>query len=157
MVRWHRSFLVQKDNKQDFRSRSGCSNMTLCRKRVVHTCDSKQMEENYVDTEGTSLMFETPGFQMLLSLLMICAVLGKTPAAKSTKFHRHLKWCVKILSVVTEVFIKSIFHGLPRKVSAIALSSFVSFKQHYPKRSSENPWYPETVYLPECKGARTGQ
>lgn len=73
------------------------------------------MEENYVNTAGTSLMFEKPGFQMLLSLLVICAVMGKTPAAKSTKYHHHLKWCVKILSVVTEVFIKWIFHGLPEK------------------------------------------
>lgn len=36
------------------------------------------MEENYFNTEGTHLMFETPGFHMLLSLLMICAVLDKT-------------------------------------------------------------------------------
>lgn len=110
MVRWHRSFLVQEDNKQDLRSRSGWSNVTLFRKPVLLTHNSKQMEENYFDTEGTNLVFVMPGFQMLLSLLMICAVLGKTPAARSTKYHHHLKWCVKIRRVVFFKVSQKIIH-----------------------------------------------
>lgn len=65
--------------------------MTLFRKSVSPAHESKQMEGNYFNTEGTNLMFGTPGFQMLPSLLMICAVLGKTHGAKSTKYHHHLK------------------------------------------------------------------
>lgn len=128
MVRWHRWFLVQKDKKQDFRSRSGCSSMTIFRKPVLHTHDSKQMEESYLDGEGTNIMFRTPAFQMLLSLLMICAVLGKTPAAKSTKYHHHLKWCGH------QAFNQNNFLWSSRKENTVALSSFVSFKQqHHPK------------------------
>lgn len=52
---------------------------------------AKQMEEKYFNSEGINLTFGTPGFEMLLSLLMMYAVLGKTPAAKSTKYHHHLK------------------------------------------------------------------
>lgn len=53
---------------------------------------SKQMEEECLDGEGTNLTLGTPGFEMLLSLLMICAILSKTLAAKSLQKQRHLKW-----------------------------------------------------------------
>lgn len=136
MTRWHRSFLVQKDKKQDFRSRSGCSSVALFRKPVLHTHDSKQMEESYFDSEGTELMFGTLGFQMLLSLLMICAVLGKTPAAKSTKYHDHLKRCVKIRNVVTKVFIKRIFFMVFQKRKHHCLIFFCQFQATSSKKKT---------------------
>lgn len=57
------------------------------------------MEEERLAGEDTNLTLGTPGFEMLLSLLMICAILGKTLAAKSTK-KSQMKWELGLIQVL---------------------------------------------------------
>lgn len=86
------------------------------------------MEEECLYDYGTNLT----GFEMLPSLLMICAILGKTLAAKPAKTQSLEVGIrpysgVEIWSVITWVFNRKVLLCYSIEENTINLSSFVCF------------------------------